>query len=422
MYMRHTFDFSTIENQLTGEAINEDFFDDFGDSIINKDNSRRVVDDNAAIVYSQRMILTLTLHHSLSCRHGIEEFVERIDIIVNNCRAIESASIIKLRLQNQKDKNDERPEFEYGDFPKEKDYLYKYASQGGGLNSIYPFICMFFTISYEPVDKIDYRSFVKHWERMMDDLGNKLPICTAVGVGQTSGDSVSLMLVSEDTSKHSDAHLSAFGITKPSDYSNAYKLLYDDDSVVSEENVALETYKAKFNVRNFVSKIKHHIAMDPTSPMDVTFKTSSWIAENTLLVKLNVEPLKFDVIDVKFLYTILRNYFFNLIPDILRKNCAIGVAVTSEAGWHGENNKSAEFGRPPGQITAATGTQLSNVARPENVLLYNNGKEYKTNRFVEIEYQKNDARCYVLIPCKNGYLTKNWEDLSLAYSSVLKDA
>ena len=37
--MRHTFDFSTIENQLTGEAINEDFFDDFGDSIINKDNS-----------------------------------------------------------------------------------------------------------------------------------------------------------------------------------------------------------------------------------------------------------------------------------------------------------------------------------------------------------------------------------------------
>ena len=62
--MRHTFDFSTIENQLTGEAINEDFFDDFRDSIINKDNSRRVVDDNAAIVYSQRMILTLMLHHS----------------------------------------------------------------------------------------------------------------------------------------------------------------------------------------------------------------------------------------------------------------------------------------------------------------------------------------------------------------------
>ena len=281
---------------------------------------------------------------------------------------------------------------------------------------------MFFTISYEPVDKIDYRSFVRHWEKMMDDLGNKLPICTAVEVGKTSGDSVSLVLVSEDTSKHSDAHLSAFGTTKPSDYADAYKLLYDDDSAVSAETVALEPYKAKFNVRNFVSKIKHHIAMDPTSPMDVTFKTSSWIAENTLLVKLNVEPLKFDVIDVKFLYTILRNYFFNLIPDILRKNCAIGVAVTSEAGWYGENNKSAEFGRPPGPITAETGTQLSNVARPENVLLYNNGKEYKTNRFVEIWYQKNDARCYVLIPCKNGYLTKNWEDLSLAYSSVLKDA
>ena len=105
MYMRHTFDFSTIENQLTGEAINEDFFDDFSDSIINKDNSRRVVDDNAAIVYSQRMILTLMLHHSLSCRHSIEEFVERIDTIVNNCRAIESASIIKLRLQILKEEN-----------------------------------------------------------------------------------------------------------------------------------------------------------------------------------------------------------------------------------------------------------------------------------------------------------------------------
>ena len=422
MYMRRTFDFSTIENQLTGEAINEDFFDDFSNSIINKDNSRRVVDDNAAIVYSQRMILTLMLHHSSSCRHSIEEFVERIDTIVNNCRAIESASIIKLRLQNQKDKNDERPEFEYGDFPKEKDYLYKYASQGGELNSIYPFICIFFTISYEPVDKIDYRSFVKHWEKMMDTLGNKLPICTAAEIGQTSGDSVFLMLVSEDTNKHLDAHLSAFGTTKPSDYADAYKLLYDDDSVVSEENVALETYKAKFNVRNFVSKIKNHIAMDPTSPMDVTFKTSSWIAENTLLVKLNLEPLKFDVIDVKFLYTILRNYFFNLIPDILRKNCAIGVAVTSEAGWYGENNKSAEFGRPPGPITAATGTQISNIARPENVLLYNNGKEYKTNRFVEIEYKKNNARCYVLIPSKNGYLTKNWENLSLKYPDLMKDA
>ena len=384
MYMRHTFDFSTIENQLTGEAINEDFFDDFSNSIINKDNSRQVVDDNAAIVYSKRMILTLMLHHSLSCRHSIEEFVERIDTIVNNCHAIESASIIKLRLRNLKDKNDERPEFEYRDFPKEKDYLYKYASRSSELNGIYPLICcMFFTISYEPVDKIDYRSFVKYWEKMMDDLGNKLPICTAVE-GQTSSDSVFLTLVSEDTSKHLDVHLSVFGTTKPSGYADAYKLLYDDDSVASEENVALETYKAKFNVRNFVSKIKHRIAKDSTSPMDVTFKTSSWIAENTLLVKLNVEPLKFDVIDVKFLYTILRNYFFNLIPDILRKNCAIGVAVTSEAGWYGENNKSAEFGRPPGPITAATGTQLSNVARPENVLLYNNGKEYKTNRFVEI--------------------------------------
>ena len=421
--MRKNFDFSMLDSQLTGPAINEDFFDDFSGSIVHKDSAKEVAGESV-MTYSCELVVTVRIRQSLSLRNSIASIAEKIDIIFNNCRVIDAASVLKCRAQHTRHKNVEIREWSYDEFPEDKDLLRQYAKEGSDLGDILPDITLMFIVSYEPTEGISYKMFVNSWEKMMDNLGNRLPFCHAES--RSSGgqaDMMSLTLYVDDDDVHR-VNLRPFGQTTPIEYAAAYKMLYNNEiqEIDIDTNVAAETYKSHFDARKLIDKVRQRIATDAVCPIEVTYKTSAWIADKTLLVKLNMEPLRYDVIDVSFVYMILRNYFFNMIPDVMRKNYAIGVAVTSEAGFYEENNKYAKFGTAPGPIQQPTHSDIANMARVDNIPMLNDGKDYKTNRFVDIRYDKNDARCYVLIPSRNGYLTRNWEKLEFKYPNIMKDA
>lgn len=399
------FDFSVLEQRLTGPAINEDFFDDFSGNIVTRNSTDKVVGESVQ-TYSHELIAQFRIRQSTSLRLSIADTADKIDVIFNNCRAIEAASVIRCELWYTTNREAFEPvAFAYDEFPKDRNWLFNFAGKTKELGTVLPDLTVAFVVSYEPVADIPYKSFVVQWERLLDNLGNKLGFQFGdVQVG-SHADTLILSLYTDDENQTPVVFV-PFGRTS-SEFARAYKMLYGkEEGGFGAGNVAAETLKAKFNVRKLVDRMRPFIENVPMSPLRITYKTSSWIADHTLLVKLNLEPLKFDVIDVKFVYTILRNYFFSMIPDVLRREYAIGVAVTSEAGWHGENLKAAEFGRPAGQIQRPTTIERENTARVANVPLMMNGQPYKTNRFVEIQYGKNDARCYILIPSRNGYLCK----------------
>lgn len=408
--MKRQFDFSILENRLTGNPINEDFLDDFSDDI---SASRTVVsDDEVKGMYDRKAFVAFELNRTANIRKRIDVMADKIETLFFSSRIMNAASVVRCDILNKgKNSSEEVEVIEWQDFPKEEDYLIRFANKDG--YNIHPHILITFTVTYIPVENVNFVFFSRELEKLASSVGNAMGFFFKQDFSTDKKDSVSIMF--EDENGKTPIKLMPFGVSSLQEIGDVYKMLYGKDSEIRDEEF---TRRNKFDAGRLIDFIKPKMKEDVKCPVSIAFKSQEWIGPKTLLIKVNVEPAGKNPLDVYNIYELIKKYIFDYMDDSLKKNNAVGVSVTSDAKITGADNKKAEFPLnldKNGKIMQLTPAQMTNYATVSNVSLDVGKDVFKTNRFVEIEYEKNLAKCYILIPLANGYLAKNWQKLKIRH-------